>query len=403
MCGNVIGVFTRLKRINPNIYSVHCIAHRLALFSKESLSTFKNFGHFESSIKSILSYYSNSAKRLNNLIDFQSLLHEESLAPPKFKDIRWLNISNAQNFVYQDYCSIVSSLQKDIRNERDKLLSKIIKIMMKPESVFMLDIMLEITKILSNLILIFQKDNINFMMIEDHISIVKSQFGNYLKSKHFPLADNLIHKLSTLNNIILNSNDIKLEMIEEKNMLILRILDDFDVRISIEVINAFTIFNSNLLKSQLNNENLNEYLNKQIQFLISKFAQEILTNDLKVISMFNRTAFMSECQEFKLLLLYTYSKYNNSIELFYDNFKTQYVNICKLYEISLFIPVSTVICEKGFSVQNFIKNKARSNITDTNTDHVIRIFLERSDIAEVDFESCLLKFKEHKIRRSEYK
>ncbi len=55
------GVFGKIKKINPHIIGVHCIAHRLALISKDAFKNFTDLVMFESTLKSIISYFSKSS------------------------------------------------------------------------------------------------------------------------------------------------------------------------------------------------------------------------------------------------------------------------------------------------------------------------------------------------------
>ena len=44
------------------------------------------------------------------------------------------------------------------------------------------------------------------------------------------------------------------------------------------------------------------------------------------------------------------------------------------------IPVSSVPCEHGFSIQNRVKTKMRSRLTDTHVDNLMLIAMEAPDL-----------------------
>jgi len=45
----------------------------------------------------------------------------------------------------------------------------------------------------------------------------------------------------------------------------------------------------------------------------------------------------------------------------------------KLCEIALWIPVSTAVCERGFSLQNWIKNKHRNSLQESTLQCLVKI------------------------------
>ena len=59
--------------------------------------------------------------------------------------------------------------------------------------------MLEITKILSDLIIIFQKEKLNFFVLEGQLQLNKGKLVSYSKSNKFPLAEEIIKRLQKLN------------------------------------------------------------------------------------------------------------------------------------------------------------------------------------------------------------
>lgn len=57
--------------------------------------------------------------------------------------------------------------------------------------------------------------------------------------------------------------------------------------------------------------------------------------------------------------------------------KIKYENLLVLHEIAKVQCISTVNCERAFSVQNYIKTKQRNKMLTNNLESVLRVVLER--------------------------
>ena len=88
MVGSIIGVATRLKRLNPQLLSIHCINHRLALGTSQAAASVPYLLRFEEVVTSIYKFYHT---RQSGLAEIQSVLGDPQL---KFKEpnaVRWLS------------------------------------------------------------------------------------------------------------------------------------------------------------------------------------------------------------------------------------------------------------------------------------------------------------------------
>ena len=106
-------------------------------------------------------------------------------------------------------------------------------------------------------------------------------------------------------------------------------------------------------------------------------------------------------QEWKEVRKLFFQKYKNDDtllgwkSLFLDA-KLLYPEIYKLISIILILPLTTVDCERGFSVHKITKNKLRNRLTDENVDSCLRVILEGPPLENFDFEKCYVKWKSDK-------
>ena len=70
--------------------------------------------------------------------------------------------------------------------------------------------------------------------------------------------------------------------------------------------------------------------------------------------------------------------------------KDLYPNVYKIISTVLSLPITTVCCERGFSIQNIVKTKLRNRLTNENIDYLMKIMLEGDNIASFDFNEARL-------------
>ena len=95
MVGSRTGVTTQLKRKNPFIVSIHCIAHRLALASGQAADAVPYVKKYQLYVNNIYRYFHYSPKHAAKLKEIQSILHS---AERKFHQVfhtRWLSFEGS--------------------------------------------------------------------------------------------------------------------------------------------------------------------------------------------------------------------------------------------------------------------------------------------------------------------
>ncbi|CAG8640479.1 3158_t:CDS:10 [Cetraspora pellucida] len=121
MLGCKTGVAARLKFENPFITQNHCIAHHLHLVGQDAAEKVKYFLEYETIIKDIYTYFSNSYKRFRQLKMIQNYLDKPELIILNIVKTHWLSFSNIIHNFYQ----IVDSVMADIFYILEKLIRAI--------------------------------------------------------------------------------------------------------------------------------------------------------------------------------------------------------------------------------------------------------------------------------------
>ena len=79
LVASVGGVATRFKQLNPEVISVHCITHRLALGVSQAADTVTYLKTFTEILTAIFKFYHKSAVPQQGLEEIQSILEDPTL------------------------------------------------------------------------------------------------------------------------------------------------------------------------------------------------------------------------------------------------------------------------------------------------------------------------------------
>lgn len=78
------GVATRLKRVNPFLISIHCMAHKLALYNSQASTGTQFLSTFEETFAALHRYLQKSSLRTHQLKEFQESFQH---LHPKVKEV----------------------------------------------------------------------------------------------------------------------------------------------------------------------------------------------------------------------------------------------------------------------------------------------------------------------------
>ena len=132
-------------------------------------------------------------------------------------------------------------------------------------------------------------------------------------------------------------------------------MNNFDERFpESDVMSCFGVFNKDLIKKELNKDNIYTFGIDQINMIKERFNQGQFINK-KIEYVIDNRSLIRKWRDTKDLLFH--SGYINLDDPFLSLFqvhKDLLPNVYKIYKISIVLPVSTSVCEQGFSIQNLI-------------------------------------------------
>jgi len=183
MLGQFSGVAKLMKEKCPLLHSIHCMAHRLELATKNAVDNVNEVSHFRSFIDELYKIYSMSPKNQAELQCIADTLAIELMKVKKVFDLRWVFSSFvAVRSVLRDYPALfkhfltLSEQSQSSRSSKEK--SKFKGLAKKLRSWFLLSetcMLKDTLRVLKQLSLYLQKNEAHVMSAMDHIDSAKEQ------------------------------------------------------------------------------------------------------------------------------------------------------------------------------------------------------------------------------------
>lgn len=376
------GVATRMKSHVAGAIAVHCVAHRLELIISDALKNIVLARQCEDILKFVYKLYSKSPKLLNELKDMAALLEENLLRNTAVLNTRWIASKNrALTALINNFAPIVQHLENLCKE--DNTAEKAAKIkghLNKLKSVQMMrfiSFMVDLTHILSNVSKTFQKNDISVeeckVSIDATKNLIKSlieKTGKEEQKFESNLTETFEYKTTKLS---CKNDDIRNVRSAICSKIIFQINTRYADFFESKILKNYHIFDAiNLPK---NEHDLFSYGTEELQEILqdlpSTVKSSIKDNDVDADYMFwklwakNKTGRFSEMWDrFIAECIADDSS---------DFAKCQgLIKIILMYRV---LPVSTAICERGFSLLNNIKTDKRNSLSVETTDLLMRIKL----------------------------
>ena len=390
MFGRKGGVGVLLGKDAPLLTHVHCVAHRLSLACSDAAKDIPFLKSYKDTLKNLYIHVSGSGIRVSKLEALQSIMEEPQL---KLKDpisVRWLAMENAVSTIHKCYGSIVSYLQSnDGKNTvgdviADGLLKEVLHYKFPAFTAVLSDILCVIGQLSKQL----QAENLDLTEILPQkdsalgrlngLKEIKGQCESEFYSQISSNGSKMYYK-----GIPLTHANEKSQIEKLKISYIDSVSQKVDSRIASDpVLEAFSVLEPQSFESLTEEERIS-YLNQ----LSEKYDSDIDT--LK-----------REYSGLKYLMKGSYRniKFQSFCHRILTRHTEDYPEISRLCKIAMCIPVSSVACERGFSLQNKIKVKARTSLTPEALDMLMKL-ATGPEIETFPYELAVRHWNKEKKRR----
>ena len=289
MTGARSGVAARLKEVNSQVITFHCLCHKLALACTDTTSDIAYIKNIELWLRQLWKMFENSPKRMAMYMKVQLELKSVHLSDKGKKIVgkklkkacqtRWLSFHAATSALFDDYLAVIQTLGqlKDEDAVACGLLSKV-KTTKFIGAIYILNAVLPT---LSSLSKTFQKGTINFSHIKPSIDYTLDKLSGIIQTKA-PILD---LKKDLLPEGCLNLSEVNLTPAMEEQLLNLlnnyvsslkanihRRFDD-----ALPVVSAFSIFDS-LAVPNPGSPGFTNYGKKEVVILASTSIQATQKN-----------------------------------------------------------------------------------------------------------------------------
>ena len=371
------GVGVRMKSRNDKIVHVWCAAHRLALVSYWAAKRVPYLQVVNEMLIAIFNFYQYSAPRYAKVRELQKLMGQKVKKFKKPTQVRWLSMSDAVKACLSSYSSLILSLDHEVatapNTEGGNKARGILRKIKCFKFLSALCLLRDILDLLDRTTKCFQKDNLDIQQLKNLINATKETIMSYRpRIVQPPTVEDMILKTDEHSeysgieiHCSLNDRNIFNTM---KILFIDNLVKEFTDRFPVNDLGILNDFNS-LLNPKLlplDQATMRTYGELCLDNIIDIYGNtDPVIDPVRARRNFLQFKHLMNGQrdlnltEFCLFLIKDYA------ETFPD-----YVTLA---HILLTVPLTSVPCERGFSLQNRHHNATSSRRSVTNVQHRMQI------------------------------
>ncbi|XP_011403997.1 PREDICTED: SCAN domain-containing protein 3-like [Amphimedon queenslandica] len=166
MTGLREGLTGYMKRANPYIVPIHCIAYRLSLATSQASKQITCLQRYKRVLVSIYSYFSHSSVRLDRLREIQNVLDSPVLKYKQLYYVRWLSLHIAVSAVQRTLPALISFFDNEASQYEDPAARGLTKQLSTYQFITTTNLLCDVLDIITRLSKIFQGTNIAFSIIQ---------------------------------------------------------------------------------------------------------------------------------------------------------------------------------------------------------------------------------------------
>ncbi|KAK6182012.1 hypothetical protein SNE40_009783 [Patella caerulea] len=376
MIGNKNGLAAKLREVNPNIISVHCICHRLALSCTDTNASLSYLEEVQLIVTQLWKMLENSPKKMAAFLKCQFHINQilnpddtvsKSQKLKKACNTRWLSFGNAVSSVFANIPAILQTLRE---LQKDPTAFGLLKKMNNCKFIGTIYILHDVLPKLSLLSRVFQKGVINYADILPSYQYTLDSLLE-IRNNKAPISKFMEDLNSTLNVL-----ELTLSEYDSTYMYLVNLTEQYTSALSenivkrlgsaLPVLSSFAIFNPNNVPSRTEN-GFGAYGVMEINILFNHFYKDSDQALLQEIT--------AEWQKLKYNLLQWKADIpsdistNSSDIVQWTILKIMkfigvsfYPKLGGILEVILATPVSNAWPERGVSKVRLVKNRLRSSL-----------------------------------------
>ena len=393
MMGFRNGVVAQLKRIRPSAIGVHCAAHRLNLASSQAGDAVPYVKKFNTIIRQLFDFFTNSAVRTAGLKEVQSLLQDKQSKILEPCATRWLSIECRVHRIKDCFVSIVLSLEWEGTERSEAKAIGLSRLILEYRFVCTMLLLCDVLPHITHLSKCFQIEAVDYSVIPTMLSSTISSLQQLITSdgSNFATLQSYLRKLEQANITVTKPTNLGEKYFLEsiRKPFLTSLIDNLKKRFEDKsILTAFDIFDPKKVPRVSNDENdssdssgeqeiFMQYGNAHIKNLAEHYQGD---NDVSVCGSPDQC--LEEWSSFRQYMHDNYLKLrhkdvirelcsNKTISCIYPNMGT-FAEVCRV------VPIHTSDVERTFSQLKLIKTRIRNRLNEGTLDSLLRIAVEGS-------------------------
>lgn len=405
MMGKRNGVGVQLKdKYCPYLVHTHCLAHRLALGCGDSLKDNSVIRNFRNMFNGVYAFFHTSANRTSLLSEMQGIYNDPVLKMKEPHEIRWLSVYDSVEAVFRSYPSLVATFKSLSSNATA---SGYHTYFQKEKNAYLTAYFADIHSELSLLSKTFQRDNLHFIEVKGLIETTVNELQEIVNKDGGSHVRKMQQKIVTQEGrCCIKDTDVDIIPMSEKEKEDLKtavesyvnsVVKNLRKRLSPHAADIFHSFA--VLLDPLTHQESEEI---EITDALKQVKDFYATDDESVEKMLDSESLPEEYKKLRVLIkskgVYsglTFSNLCKRVLRIHDKLP----NMQKLCQLASCQLITSVECERSFSIQNKIKTAQRSQLSVERLDVLMKLKLRGPDIEEYKVEKAVRYWDKLKNRR----
>ncbi|XP_053390192.1 zinc finger protein 862-like, partial [Mercenaria mercenaria] len=369
MTGKKRGVGVKLKELAPLLIQIHCVAHRLALAAGQACRDVPMLDEYQSTVKSVYKHLSLSAVRYNKLRTLMSVLEDDNHKFVTLKEpasFRWLSLGKAVDAIYEVYPALYQTLEHEAAEgnaEAKGLLNKLRSVNFVLVTGFLKDVL----TVISRLSTLLQGDSVDIEVVNTQVELTQAKLSK-MKRVNGPELDKTYKNIENglYRGVKLTDREtLRIGFQNSAGTYLGKLCDNLTERFEPESMATLkqleTVLNPQKVPKAVTA--LESYGENELEKLIEVYGESVING--------NRAR--DNYLDLKIILKNLNKNLQEGCVHIIKNYSELYPDFAKLAKILLVSPVTSVACERGFSVHNHIKTKGRSRLAHETVVKLMRI------------------------------
>lgn len=401
MTGRLNGVSTLLKRKQPTLTTIHCLAHRLALAAAQSGSKVAYINNtFKPTLSQLFYFYENSSVRMSGLKAIEQLLQTPELKLKKAGDTRWLSHDLACQSLMKVLPAVIASLEREAQERGDALAHGLYKVVRNYNFVATLYMMNDVLPIVSRLSRTLQTSELDLSVLHGLVTSTTETLqqlvdnpGVYMKKLDSDID-------SSLSDFGVSHTTESKERFKRaiQNPFVSTLISNIKERLpDTGIFAAFSFLDPVKLPDTAEKAREDNYGENCIQLLGNHYGmgEAPIINKDELLGEWHslRVYMINECRSKSLKeMLKILAKQTSTLALAHPN-------IAILAQVCITLPITTCDCERAFSTMRRVKSRLRSEMKNSTLNDCMRVSIEGPDMEDFNFDSCVDAWSKLKNRR----